>query len=250
MDGVQSIGDEALYGFVKQNEGTLVGPRRELAEALRPEIDKMPQRPHLRHAIARFMGDTSLAAIAERDIAGWWKQFDKPREVRRPRIFVSCVDEDRAMVRELLVHLRVIEREFPASIWHDGQLRAGSVWNAEIKSAIDQSDVFILLLSPAYTGSIYILDHELPAIRVRIASGDGVLVLPVVLQRCMWKLFGSYSQMTPHDGQHVRPISDWRPMQKGYAAAAQEIANSIENKFEIDPDLGTPKSSLIRGVVR
>jgi hypothetical protein len=85
-----------------------------------------------------------------------------------------------------------------------------------------------LLVSPAFIGSDYIYDKEIPAIQERKRSA-GALVLPVVLERCSWQLVCGELQAVPTDRARLKPIADWRPQANGFHHASHQIANTIQS---------------------
>ncbi len=61
-------------------------------------------------------------------------------------------------------------------IWQDLAILPGAHWDAEIKKALATSDIGLLLVSPAFLGSRYITDTELPALLAK-------RVIPVALEK-------------------------------------------------------------------
>jgi hypothetical protein len=63
-------------------------------------------------------------------------------------------------------------------LWDDKQLRAGEAWEAAIDAAIDSASVAILLVSPDFLASSFIVDRELPRLLSR-ARRTGLTILPL-----------------------------------------------------------------------
>jgi hypothetical protein len=130
-------------------------------------------------------------------------------------------------------HLRAIERAFKIVFWADKRIEPGNYWSTKIADAIEAAQVHILLFSPAFIGSDYIFDHELPAINDKCAKGD--IVLPVVIDRCAWSWIVGVLQAVPIDRTgRLLPVLEWQPRRHGYDAAREQIWSSIANRF------GTP----------
>jgi uncharacterized protein YjbI with pentapeptide repeats len=80
------------------------------------------------------------------------------------RVFVSYAHDDRKHADALLEELR---RQFKPSryrleLWIDQEIMSGEKWHEKIQQAIKGCDFGLFLLSPAFFGSEYIRDHELP----------------------------------------------------------------------------------------
>jgi hypothetical protein len=149
--------------------------------------------------------------------------------------FISYAHDDHAAFDEIRTHLRAIERAFNFQFWADRRIKPGNYWSTVIADAIEAAQVHILLFSPAFIGSDYIFDHELPAINAKCAKGD--LVLPVVIDRCAWSWLVGVLQATPtdHTGK-LLPIYEWQPRKHGFDAARKQIWDSIAAQF------GAPKT--------
>jgi hypothetical protein len=152
--------------------------------------------------------------------------------------FISYAHDDHAAFAEMRTHLRAVERAFKIDFWADRRIRPGNYWSAKIADAIEAAQVHILMFSPAFIASDYIFDHELPAIRNKCARGD--MVLPIVIDRCIWFPFVGVLQAAPIDGTgHLVPVLDWKPCGHGFNAACEQIWGSMEAQF------GTPTQPLI-----
>ena len=144
--------------------------------------------------------------------------------------FISYAHEDGAMFREVCKHLTPIARRYDIAFWTDAKLHTGQHWNDAIAKAIAEADVFVALVSYESLFSNYIATMELPAMRAR-AKVIGGLILPVLLNRCMWTYQFSASQLAPvHEGK-LLPIADWQPQRNGYHAASEQIADAIQRYY-------------------
>ncbi|HKQ74539.1 MAG TPA: TIR domain-containing protein, partial [Blastocatellia bacterium] len=105
----------------------------------------------------------------------------------KPKVFISYshIDEKRWKNR-LQKHLIVLEKHGSLSFWEDRQIAAGQEWQVEIKDALDAADAAILLISPDFLSSNFILDEEVPAI-LRRRINDGMRVFPLIVRSCPWQ---------------------------------------------------------------
>jgi TIR domain len=102
-----------------------------------------------------------------------------PRPVRAS-LFLSWCHQDEAAKQALLdqLHLDGLSG-VRIAWWEDSHLRLGEDWRRQILSRLDACDYGLLLLSPGFFDSSFILGEELPRL-----LGPGVdKVLPVMLKR-------------------------------------------------------------------
>ena len=144
--------------------------------------------------------------------------------------FISYAHEDGAMFREVCKHLTPITRRHRIEFWTDAKLHTGQDWNDAIAKAISEADVFVALVSFGSMASDYIHTKELPAMRARAAT-NGALILPVLLNRCLWQFEFGTAQVAPVSGGREQPIADWRPQRNGYHAASVQIADAIQRYY-------------------
>ena len=79
--------------------------------------------------------------------------------------FVSYAHADHMLAEQLL---EALKRELEASatyryfLWSDAMLEVGSKWHDEIQNAAEASEFGLLLVSPSFLTSPYIVRSELP----------------------------------------------------------------------------------------
>lgn len=81
------------------------------------------------------------------------------------RYFVSYAHGDEELPEKLLKELDKqlhASKSYTFERWQDTHLLAGEKWHAEIQKAVQECDFGLLLVSPAFLGSPYIGEHELP----------------------------------------------------------------------------------------
>jgi hypothetical protein len=158
------------------------------------------------------------------------------------RVFVSFAHHDVDMAERMRVHLKALVRSgHAAEIWFNGDKSAAETWSVGISQAIARSDVFVLLLSPDYIASDYIMDCELPNIRHR-AQEANALTVPLILRPCLWQFVAGEHQAVPTINRRLIPVIEWKPVDSGYNAASEQILSAIEMHFpsargrgDIDP---------------
>ncbi len=109
------------------------------------------------------------------------------------KIFIAFANEDRDVRDKLLAQMNLLKTREHWDIWASHEIKAGSVWNEEIKTRLSDSEIVVLLMSSNFFNSNYILDIELPAIIEKHRNGN-CHIIPVLAKKCLWKdtPFGDY----------------------------------------------------------
>ena len=142
-------------------------------------------------------------------------------------IFVSYSHEDREWMDRLAGHLAVLQSQNLLTLWDDRRIGAGSEWEREIKEAIEQSSVAILLITANFLRSKFIMGVEIPRLLQR-REREGVQIIPVIAKPCCWK--------------HV----EWLNRMNMYPRDAQAL--SCGNDHQIDEQLADLASVLMSKV--
>jgi WD40 repeat protein len=93
-------------------------------------------------------------------------------------VFVSYSHEDAKWRRKFLVMLQPLVRNRGLDVWADEYIEVGDDWERDITGAIDRAALALLLVSPEFLASRFILDVELPALLQQRARLVCVLVRP------------------------------------------------------------------------
>ncbi len=145
-------------------------------------------------------------------------------QMNQPTVFVSYSHEDEEEKDRLLSHLGVVQTAGLIDVWNDDRLGAGADWKKEIREAMAQARVAILLISANFLTSDFILGEEVPALLKR-RKREGLTVFPVIAKACAWKVHDWLTKMNvrPKNGTPV-----WRDagihVDEDLAAIAEEVA--------------------------
>lgn len=85
----------------------------------------------------------------------------------------------------LKLYLAPLRRRDPVETWDDSMIQAGADWHKEIASAVERAAAAILLVGPAFLGSTFIAQEELPAL-LEAARTRGCRIYPVVVGYCAY----------------------------------------------------------------
>jgi len=97
------------------------------------------------------------------------------------KVFVSYASRNKQLVSGFLDKFReqvAPSKKYDYTFWKDTNILVGENWNAEISDALKKCDVGLLLISPAFLGSKYILENELP----QFVGSESKQVIPVMIQ--------------------------------------------------------------------
>jgi len=100
---------------------------------------------------------------------------------KQVKIFVSYASRNKELVSGFLYKFReqvAPSKKYDYIFWKDTNILVGENWNAEISDALKKCDVGLLLISPAFLGSKYILGNELP----HFVGSESKPVIPVMIQ--------------------------------------------------------------------
>jgi internalin A len=129
-------------------------------------------------------------------------------EAPRNQVFISYSHKDKQFLDQLLTHLKPYERSRTITHWSDKQIAPGSKWFEEIKAALSQASVAVLLVTGNFLASDFIHNHELGPL-LKGAEADGVRILWVLVRAC------AYTETALKDFQAVgsppgRPLAEMK----------------------------------------
>lgn len=164
----------------------------------------------------------------------------------RNEVFVSYCHRDAEHLRRLLVHLRPYERNSNVELWHDGKIRTGDRWRTEISDAINRAAAAILLISPDFLASDFIVNNELPPL-LKAVEVDGVRILPIIIGPCAFSSNEELAGFQAINSPDESLISiDTAKQEELWAELARQVGEAVES-----PPTGAiearnnPKSGII-----
>lgn len=141
----------------------------------------------------------------------------------RPRVFVSYAHEDTAFARSIEKALALLVRGGKMDLWVDRHIRPGEEWEKKIFSALERSNIAVLLLSNDFLSSDFIAAKELPAIFAE-KERRRLTLLPIVVRPCPYELHDDLTkfQMFNNPDAPLASLKEWE-MEAELVRLAREI---------------------------
>lgn len=115
---------------------------------------------------------------------------DNPK-FNRQKVFVSYSHVDKDYLIDLKRHFKPFLKEI--DFWDDSKILPGQKWKDEIRQAINETKVAILLVSTDFLGSDFISTNELPPL-LKAIEKDGASILIVIVKPCLFEEFPELNQ--------------------------------------------------------
>ena len=115
----------------------------------------------------------------------------------RKKVFISYSHLDKEYLNDIRRHFKPFLSHI--DFWDDTKIQPGQKWKEEIKKAINETKVAILLVSTDFLGSEFIATDELPPL-LKAAEEEGAVILIVILKPCLFEEFpelNQYQAMNP-----------------------------------------------------
>ena len=159
------------------------------------------------------------------------------------KAFISYSHQDEQYLDLLHRHLVQLKRDGLINTWTDQDILAGQELNDTIISALEDSQLFLALISPDYINSNYCYEKEFE-IAQKMQKQNKITIIPIVLEPCDWLStpFKEYKGL-PKDG---KPVSDWSNKNTAMLDVIQNIRNLISGyPIDVKPTTqGKSKSTL------
>ncbi|MBV8817233.1 MAG: tetratricopeptide repeat protein [Acidobacteriaceae bacterium] len=155
----------------------------------------------------------------------------------RNQVFISYSHKDGKWLKELQTHLAPLSRKRKVDVWADTAIAPGASWREEIRLAIANAKVAVLLVTANFLKSDFINNNELSPL-LTAAKTEGLRVLWVAVSPCMW----SETELAGY--QAVNDAA--RPISKLSVSARQElwvtVAKAISDAVNDGPEPGADQS--------
>lgn len=102
------------------------------------------------------------------------------KPMSEPTVFISYSHQDEPWKDRLLKQLGVLQHQGILSAWSDRKISGGDPWEEQIQQAMDRSSIAVLLISPRFLNSDFILTREVPHL-LQLREQRGLRIFPVIL---------------------------------------------------------------------
>jgi hypothetical protein len=147
-----------------------------------------------------------------------------PDDVQRDQLVICYSHADRTVLDQIRIHLAALRRISHIRSWDDTQIRPGSKWREEIRQALATARVALLLISPEFLASDFVMDEEVPTL-LKAAQEEGVVILCLIVRPSLFDNFDALSQFQTVNAPD-RPLSSLSRYQREKALVA--LAKTID----------------------
>jgi hypothetical protein len=117
-------------------------------------------------------------------------------------------------------------------VWSDEQIRPGALWRDEIKAALANAKVAVLLVTPDFLDSDFIKNKELPHL-FKAAKEEGLRILWVPIKHSLYE----FTDIADYQAAHspTRPLAMLKPAEVSTAlvSISKAIAEAMEFKQQV-----------------
>jgi hypothetical protein len=155
----------------------------------------------------------------------------------RNQVFISYSHNDTKWRDDLEIHLKPYRRVGSIISWSDEQITSGSNWFDEINSALINTNVAVLLVTPNFLASDFIYEHELGPF-LKQAQQGGVRILWVHVRTCAYKLTALKDYQAVLNP--ARPLADMTEAERdrAWVKICEEIEKAVNSSKDAAPQSG------------
>jgi RNA polymerase sigma factor (sigma-70 family) len=140
------------------------------------------------------------------------------------KIFFCYAHEDELLLNKLKAHLRPLQRQGLIDVWHDRDISAGTKWEEEINTHLNEANIILLLVSPDFMDSDYCYGKEMQRASERDQRGEA-RVIPIILRPVYWQGILGKLQALPTNG---KPVISWAKREMAFFNVAEGIRKVVE----------------------
>lgn len=145
------------------------------------------------------------------------------------KAFISYSHHDSELLEKLTTHLAVLRRDKLLDTWTDRKIDAGALIDAEVSRAMEEAELFLLLVSASFINSDYCFAKEFARACERQADGE-VTIVPIIVRDCSWKIKElSKFKALPEDGKAVMG-RHWHTPDEAFTNITDGLRKVIEKR--------------------
>lgn len=154
--------------------------------------------------------------------------------------FIAYSRKDSEIKRGLIDHLNPLKRALNLNIWHDECIEPGQEWKPLIEQQLNQTDLFLFLISVDFMNSDFITQVEFKTAIERHNNKQSI-VIPIIIRYCQWDIEFDFDgllfnlnkfQVLP---EGAKPIDEWKSQDQAFnniAGGIRKVLNSIKENRE------------------
>lgn len=150
------------------------------------------------------------------------------------KIFISYCHADTDVFNRVKIHLTPLEKKYlgvnaEIDVWSDNRIKMGAQWKEEIRKALSDASVGIVIVSADFLASKFIMENELPPL-LKKAKEKGALIIPIVAKPCLIALTElSTFQCANYLEDSIVSLSEWKK-EEVFLKVAQRIVENRGNE--------------------
>lgn len=145
------------------------------------------------------------------------------------KAFISYSHDDAEPLTKLIKHLTALRREGLLEAWTDREIHAGGAIDEDIQAAMEEAELFLLLVSASFIHSDYCFAKEFARACERYDAKQAVIV-PIILRDCDWKIEKLRRfKALPDDGKPVLG-RHWHSEDEAFANVAAGLRALLSKK--------------------
>ena len=146
----------------------------------------------------------------------------------RDQVFISYSHEDTKWREDLEKSLKPYLRDGSIKGWSDKQIIPGSQWFGEIQSALANSKVAVLLVTPDFLASDFIYEHELgPLLKEAEQGGVTILWVPIYPSAYKQTALEKY-QAVINPNKPLASLSSKAKRDEAWVTICEEIGKAVK----------------------
>ncbi|WP_284619589.1 S8 family serine peptidase [Aquabacterium humicola] len=157
-------------------------------------------------------------------------QGERPAKRIVVRLMCSYAHADLTLWEELQKHLAGLKRQGLLETWYDQEIDAGSEWEKAIKQRLEDSDVFIMLISSHFLASDYCWSTEMTRALER-HNEDAAVVIPVIARPCDWEA-APFAKLEAVPRKGKLPVTSFDDQHEAWSEVTKKVRAVVERLVE------------------
>lgn len=161
------------------------------------------------------------------------------------KAFISYSHDDAEFLALLHKHLASLRRQKLLEVWTDREIDVGGVIDREITTAMEEADLFLLLVSSSFLNSDYCYEKEFQKALEKQKAGQAIIV-PIIVRPCDWEIPELQRfKALPRDGKAV-DSSHWKNTDEAFEDVVKGLRSLLENRINERQPTRARAASIVR----